>query len=126
MGSKIDEYKTYEELKLIWESICYYEKALRKRIEDNNKELDIGQTRLLYTKVIEELRSYSKALNVDLNEQDAHFFSDYFENGKNIEGTIACLAATRGFETANKGRKWLCEDMLLHFEKSYQALNDYI
>ena len=118
--------KRYETLNLIWESIRFYERALSERIRKNNSEgVDLGQTRVLYSRLIEELKLYMRTLEVTLNQQDEEFFSDFFKDGKEVEGTVAFLEATWGEGTANKARKWLSQGMVKHFERSYKAVNDY-
>ena len=120
------EERRLEKLHIIWESIGFYEIALRERILKNNVEgLDLPQTKMLYRKLIEELKFYGEALDVNLDEADKEFFDNYFNEKEDIEGTVAFLESTWGWGTGDKARKYINGKMLEIFERRYTAIDEY-
>ena len=120
------EERRLEKLHIIWESIGFYEIALRERILKNNVEgLDLPQTKMLYRKLIEELKLYGEALDVNLDEADKEFFDNYFNEKEDIEGTVAFLESTWGWGTGDKARKYINGKMLEIFERRYTAIDEY-
>ena len=120
------EERRLEKLHIIWESIGFYEIALRVRILKNTGEgLDLPQTKMLYRKLIEELKFYGEALDVNLDEADKEFFDNYFNEKEDIEGTVAFLESTWGWGTGDKARKYINGKMLEIFERRYTAIDEY-
>ena len=120
------EERRLEKLHIIWESIGFYEIAFRERILKNNVEgLDLPKTKMLYRKLIEELKFYGEALDVNLDEADKEFFDNYFNEKEDIEGTVAFLESTWGWGTGDKAWKYINGKMLEIFERRYTAIDEY-
>ena len=108
-------------LEIIWKSLCFYNEALQKRIELNKTDLDEKETRLLYSRVIAELKAYSEDLSVELNSYDWKLFE---KNPPRSEEEISRLESLFGYGYGQKARKWLAIQLLHYYTGRYRAISD--